>query len=98
MAHKVILTSERFGGYSLTEVRRNGRSALIQEDYGFPSLARALGWSMRGRSCAHDGTDGTIACPDCGKPVSAFISAAAAFLDARDGKIFLDVNGLVGSA
>lgn len=98
MAHKVILSSERFDGYSLTEIRRGGRFTFIQSDYDFPGLARALGWSMRNRRCAHAGTDGTIACPDCGKPASAFISAAAAFLDARDGKIFLDVDGLVGSA
>jgi hypothetical protein len=31
--------------------------------------------------CEHAGTDGTVKCPDCGKPASAFIQEAAEFID-----------------
>lgn len=31
--------------------------------------------------CEHKGTDGTIACPDCGTQPGAFIAAAADYLD-----------------
>ena len=38
------------------------------------------------KSCAHDGTDGTIPCPDCRCPIDRFIESATEWLDARDGK------------
>lgn len=35
--------------------------------------------------CGHDGTDGTIQCPTCGLPPSAFINAAGEWLLDNDG-------------
>jgi hypothetical protein len=35
----------------------------------------------RGSGCDHRGTDGTINCPDCGMTATAFIAAAAEYLD-----------------
>jgi len=35
--------------------------------------------------CDHDGTDGTVDCPDCGVSASAFICAAGEYLDGADG-------------
>lgn len=70
---------------------------LVQEDCSYPRSARGLGWSLSrvqrrngktvhlsrrsAKGCRHDGTDGTVKCPDCGITESAFISAAAEFLD-----------------
>lgn len=70
------------GAYLLTYP--DGHTELVQTDYDYPATARALGWSMRsaeGTSCEHRGTDGTVRCPDCNKPASAFIQEAANFLD-----------------
>lgn len=36
-------------------------------------------------TCQHDGTDGTVDCPDCGVTASEFISAAREWLDNNDG-------------
>ena len=35
--------------------------------------------------CDHDGTDGTVDCPQCGVSASAFIQAAQAWLDENNG-------------
>ena len=42
------------------------------------------------RVCDHDGTDGTVACPDCGIGAGAFIGAAQEFLDDHIGESFDD--------
>jgi hypothetical protein len=89
-SHKIVLTAESYGTYSLTEVRHDGRSICVQTDYDFPSIARSFGWNMRGRKCVHSGTDGTIDCPECGKSVTDFITEARNYLDAHDGKIIFD--------
>jgi hypothetical protein len=40
-------------------------------------LSRAM---HAARNCEHRGSDGTVACPDCGITASEFIEAAADFL------------------
>lgn len=70
-------------------------SMLVQVDWDYPGIAGAFGWSVstveestaHGYSlpCEHRGTDGTIACPDCGTPAGAFIESAADWLDSHDG-------------
>ena len=37
--------------------------------------------------CDHDGTDGTVDCPDCGVSVGAFMAAAEDWLRANDGAV-----------
>lgn len=37
------------------------------------------------RYCPHDGTDGTVDCPDCGIPSTDFIGAAREYLADHDG-------------
>jgi ribosomal protein S27E len=70
-----------FCGYLITYP--SGRDRLIQSDWDFPSLARDLGWNGKiGRErCDHRGTDGTVACPDCGRTATQFIEAAANYID-----------------
>jgi hypothetical protein len=38
-----------------------------------------------GKRCEHTGTDGTIACPDCGIGAGEFIAAAGEWLADNDG-------------
>lgn len=73
----------------------DGRTVLVQTDWDFPSVARTFGWSIQdvqvmnahyyGVPCKHEGTDGTIDCPDCGYPASGFIREAQDWLDEHDG-------------
>lgn len=56
-------------GWNLTRVQRDKQGKVRH-------LLRA---SRRG--CQHIGTDGTVDCRDCGVTASAFIEAAADFLD-----------------
>lgn len=63
-------------------------SRLFQTDWDWPSLARTFGWSIAydgGLCCEHDGTDGTIDCPSCGRSAAAFIDSAAEWLRYHDG-------------
>lgn len=98
---KVILTADNPCCYELTPVNRRiarkqkretgDESVLFQTDWDFPGLARCLGWNGKvGRErCEHRGTDGTIACPECGRTAGDFISAASAWLDKRVGCVFV---------
>lgn len=67
------------------------RSILIQRDTDFPSVAQTFGWSLasvqkRGKhKCAHDGSDGSIDCRECGVTALQFINAARDWLEANDG-------------
>lgn len=70
-------------------------SVLFQTDWDFPSLARNLGWNMRGEDCGHDETDGTVDCV-CGKSASTFISEAADFLDSKMNEVIRDKYGNLG--
>jgi hypothetical protein len=70
---------------------------LYQTDWEYPGLAQDLGWALtrvqikHGRTvhmarrsrvgCEHNGTDGTVTCPDCGLTAGDFIRAAASYLD-----------------
>lgn len=93
MASKIILSCEDLGCYSVSQIRKNGKSIFIQSDRDFPVLASSFGWNMRGRKCKHEGTDGTVNCPDCGKTATEFINEAIRFLDDNDGKIMIDNYG-----
>jgi hypothetical protein len=70
-----------------------GRSVLVQTDWDYPGVAQSFGWDMRetqqadrvDRPCQHDGTDGTVPCPDCGLTQTDFISAAYDWLRQQDG-------------
>ncbi len=65
---------------------------FAQADWDYPSLAHACGWSVREvnkkRGCDHEGTDGTVDCPECNTKVSEFLSAAYDWLAANDGVTF----------
>lgn len=90
MSHKIILEDGDFGTYTVSEIRKGGKSVLIQTDWEYPSFASMFGWNMRGRKCDHRGTDGTVKCPDCGKTASAFIEEARSYIDRHIGKVVLD--------
>jgi hypothetical protein len=68
-------------------------SVLFQTDWDRPALAGALGWNMRGRTCSHDSTDGTVTCQECGKTANEFIADATEWLDDRDGDTFQNTSG-----
>ena len=95
-AYLVCMIDEETGTY-LTDDKH---SLLVQTDWDFPGLAESFGWSLRSVQwpiedsdhCDHDSTDGTIACPDCGMPVSRFIGAAQEYLDDNNGKIVEDAG------
>ena len=94
---RVLITQSDFGlGYELTPVNEKHRrkfkretgheSVVVNTDWDFPSLARSLGWSMRGRGrspCDHPHTDGTVDCSLCGRGVGWFIEQARVYLDKR---------------
>jgi hypothetical protein len=97
---KVLLTSGDYGTWELEPVNQRtaqaqekatgSKSILFQVDYDFPGLAKLAGWNGKvGRErCRHQGTDGTVDCPDCGRTASEFISAAVGYLEKHDGKVF----------
>lgn len=62
-------------------------TVLVQLDYDRPAVARAFGWSGQtpGLICDHEGTDGTIDCPACGRTALALIGDATDWLDEHDG-------------
>ena len=88
-----LMMTREFCGYQVVSVNaKHGVDEFHQTDWDFPALARQFGWNgkiKRGDKCAHRGTDGTVTCPDCGATAGQFISAAAEFLDANDGKVIL---------
>ena len=75
-------------------------TVLVQSDWDFPCVAKRCGWGLvlkqapgfqdrnNGIPCEHDGTDGTVDCPDCGCAASDFISAAYDFLREVEGEEF----------
>lgn len=80
------------GDYGTFEiVHDDGRNILIQTDWDFPGLARSFGWvPKKSKGCTHEGTDGTVKCPGCGKTASAFIEEARQYLDDHEGKRVAD--------
>jgi len=73
-------------------VNDDGRDILVQTDYDYPGVASSFGWVLRSvqsapwrvltvDGCDHIGTDGTIACPDCGADTTLFIASARDYLD-----------------
>lgn len=65
--------------------RDESRTVLVQLDYDYPGLASTFGWQP-----CHSTTDGTIDCPECGKPAGEMISEAADYLDEHSGEIVDD--------
>lgn len=75
-------------------------TVLIQSDWDFPGVAQSCGWSLRNVQaeyppaeqeallCDHDGTDGTVKCPECGLTAGDFIGAAYDWLREHDGEEF----------
>lgn len=86
-------------GYLIEPEPADGRSVLVQTDYDYPGVASSFGWyighvpaagpavvdNVSLRDCEHDGTDGTIDCPECGTDAFEFIAAAREFLDENIG-------------
>lgn len=70
-------------GFVEAKGREEDVTIYIQTDWDYPPVARTFGWQApRGPGgCEHDGTDGTINCPDCGMKVGRFIDSARRFLD-----------------
>ena len=50
-----------------------------------PHCDHAWGEREEGPFCEHDGTDGTVDCPECGVSASQFIAAAGEWLRENDG-------------
>ena len=68
--------------------RDEANTVLIQTDWDYPSVASAFGFDMKliqkagvDIFCDHSGTDGTVACLDCGLTAGDFIEAAREYLD-----------------
>jgi hypothetical protein len=75
----------RYGGYILTDLATD-RTVYVQTDWEYPGVASSFGWSIRDDGdgdCDHNGTDGTVDCPSCGRTVIAFINSAAEYLDSE---------------
>jgi hypothetical protein len=64
--------------------RDDSKTVLVQVDFDYPGIAQSFGWDMGASKdgCDHEGTDGTVVCPACGKTTSQFIQDAGEFLDA----------------
>lgn len=87
------ITYERIpGGYEVrgvttakerAEFKGEFQTVLIQSEADILLLATAFCWNKRrrGENCAHRGTDGSIRCPECGKPAIAFFCEARYYLD-----------------
>jgi hypothetical protein len=102
----VILESGDFGSDYILRDEETDATILIQTDWDYPGVAKYLGWSpskvaggddqplmhshMFEESCPHDGTDGTIDCPDCGVKAGDFIASAREWLDDHIGEGFED--------
>ncbi len=54
--------------------------------------------TVRRFACDHSGTDGTIACPECGTLATTFIGAAAEYLDSHIGATADDPGYFAGDA
>lgn len=70
---------------------------MVGLDWDYPKVAVVFGWSLQhvppGRSrepCSHEGTDGTVDCPECGVTVDRFLEAAYAWLVTHDGAMAED--------
>lgn len=72
-------------GWSLTRVQRVLDVDCLDDGPAFAILhlsRRPTARAMESRGyCEHAGTDGTVACRDCGLTAGEFISAAAEYLD-----------------
>lgn len=88
---KIMLCEGNFGwDFEICEVRKNGKSVLIQTDWDYPGAASLFGWTpKRRKGCTHDGTDGTVDCKACGKSTSDFLSEAHDYLSSHTGKVIL---------
>ena len=79
----------------IVQVYRNGKptgnTILVQSDWDYPAVARNFGWDMTdvlssdNLNCAHESTDGTVACRGCGLTATDFIGAAYDWLRAHHG-------------
>lgn len=72
-----LIVRDGYDPYSETD------SVLIQTDWDFPGVATSMGWP----GC-HDGTDGTIECPECGKPANEMIAEAYDYIADNAGLSF----------
>ncbi len=52
---------------------------------------------MASAECAHDSTDGTVTCAECGKTASQFIAEAQEWLDKHIGHHFNDPYGSIAT-
>ena len=62
------------------DARDEVNTVLVHTDGDYPGVAQTFGWRMASEDCDHSGTDGTIACPECGRTAEDFIAAAAHWL------------------
>ena len=79
------------------------RTVLVQSDWDWPAIAQRMQWDMRAvqvqgsgyygfNPCDHDGTDGTVACPDCNLTAAAFIGAAHDHIREHAGESFTGLD------
>ncbi len=75
-------------GWSVRDIQRCPSCAeLVSADTPGPNHGRYIcpNCDLEHTPCDHDGTDGTVDCPDCALSASEFISAAGEYLDSADG-------------
>lgn len=72
------------------DTRDEDTTRLIDTDWDYPGIASVFGWNIADDDCEHEGTDGTVDCPSCGKTAGEFISEASDYLDANLGTIVDD--------
>lgn len=71
-------------GWSTTDVQRDPAASAPRfpgDTFGGGVYDKATGEGW----CRHDGTDGTVDCPDCGIKAGEFIASAGQFLYDNDG-------------
>lgn len=88
------------GSYMVCLVKPDGswstrdekNTILYQTDWDYPSLANNLGHVV----CPHGTSDGTVACKECGKTATDFITEACNFLDELCGVVLEVGEGYFG--
>lgn len=81
----IRLEKHSYGLFAIVDVE-TGAEKTVQVDFDYPGIASSFGWSPEPvNGCRHEGTDGTVACPWCGKTATEFITEAYNFLADNDG-------------
>ena len=75
---KITLTEPDPIGCAIVKAE-DGQELFVQSDWDFAGIASTFEWP--GCPCGSKATDGTIDCPDCGRPAHALITDAITWID-----------------